>query len=598
MPSPPSRIEDYAMIGDCETAALVARNGSIDWLCWPRFDSDACFAALLGGSDNGRWIIAPTDPAVQIERRYRGATLILETVFSTAEGEAALVDFMPLRDSGAAPPLLIRIIEGRRGRLRFNTELILRFGYGQHVPWVTSLDPQTLTAIDGPDRVTLRTSVALRGKDLRTVGDFAVDAGTTLPFVLSYSPSHLLPPPPIDAQAALAETEAFWEKWTGCYHRQDARPDAVARSLITLKALSYRPTGGIVAAATTSLPEQIGGPRNWDYRFCWLRDATLTLLALMEAGYHDEAHAWRDWLVRAAAGSPAQIQIMYGIAGERRLLEWEADWLPGYEGSRPVRIGNAAHDQVQLDVFGEVVDTLHQANCCGLKANKVGWNMQRAFLRHLEEVWQQPGSGMWEMRGPPRQFTFSKVMCWVAFDRAVKSAEQFGLAGPIDQWRATRDEIHAEVCAKGYDAAMGSFVQSYGSTGLDASLLKLSTVGFLPASDPRVRGTVEAIERHLMPDGLVLRYDAHTADDGLAGGEGAFLACSFWLVDAYVALGRIDDARRLFERLLGLRNDLGLFSEEYEPTSKRQVGNFPQAFSHVALVNSARNLARYGKSGA
>ena len=597
MPPPPSRIEDYAMIGDCETAALVARNGSIDWLCWPRFDSDACFAALLGSSDNGRWIIAPAGPAAHVERRYRGATLVLETVFSTAEGEAALVDFMPLRDGGA-DPVLIRIIEGRRGRLRLNTELILRFGYGQHVPWVNSLDPQTLTAIDGPDRVTLRTSVALRGEDMRTVGDFTIDAGTTLPFVLSYSPSHLPPPPPIDAQAALAETETFWENWAGCYHRQDASPDAVARSLITLKSLSYRPTGGIVAAATTSLPEQIGGPRNWDYRFCWLRDATLTLRALLEAGYHDEAHAWRDWLVRAAAGSPAQIQIMYGIAGERRLLEWEADWLPGYEGSRPVRIGNAAHHQVQLDVFGEVLDALHQANTAGLKVNEVGWNMQRAFLRHLEQAWQQPGSGMWEMRGPPRQFTFSKVMCWVAFDRAVKSAEQFGLAGPVDHWRALRDEIHAEVCAKGYDAGMGSFVQSYGSIGLDASLLKLPTVGFLPASDPRVRGTVEAVERHLMPDGLVLRYDAHAADDGLAGGEGAFLACSFWLVDAYVALGRIDDAQRLFERLLGLRNDLGLFSEEYEPTSKRQVGNFPQAFSHVALVNSAHNLAQYGRKGA
>lgn len=596
MAFPPSRIEDYALIGDCETAALVARSGSIDWLCWPRFDSDACFAALLGDSDNGRWIIAPAEPSARVRRRYRGCTLILETDFETADGAVTLVDFMPLR-SHVASSDLIRLVVGRRGRVRLRTELVLRFGYGAHVPWVTRLDDQTLSAIDGPDRVILRTRVPLHGEDLRTVGEFTVAADDVVSFVLAHSPSHIAPPEPIDPCVALAETEAFWTEWSGRYCRKGAWAEPVKRSLMILKALSFEPTGGIVAAPTTSLPERIGGARNWDYRFCWLRDATLTLQALMDAGYFDEARAWRDWLVRAVAGSPAQMQIMYGLAGERRLTEWEAEWLPGYEGSRPVRIGNAAHGQLQLDVFGEVMDTLHQALAGGLRHNAVGWNLQRALLDHLEQIWRSPDSGLWEMRGPPRHHTYSKVMAWVAFDRAVKSAEQFRLDGPVARWRAIRDHIHAEVCAKGFDPQLGAYVQSYGARGLDASLLRLPTLGFLPADDPRVRGTIEAIERRLMRDGFVLRYDTRLADDGLSGDEGVFLACSFWLVDAYALIGRIDDAQRLFERLLGLQNDLGLLAEEYDPAAKRLVGNYPQAFSHVALVNSAHNLARHGESG-
>jgi GH15 family glucan-1,4-alpha-glucosidase len=596
MTSPPGRIEDYALIGDCETAALVGRNGSIDWLCWPRFDSDACFAALLGSSDNGRWIIAPTEPSARVRRRYRGCTLILETDFETAEGAVTLVDFMPLRSKVASSDL-IRIVVGKSGRVRLRTELVLRFGYGAHVPWVTRLDDQTLSAIDGPDRVVLRTRVPLRGEDLRTVGEFTVGADEVVSFALAHCPSHIPPPEPIDPQAALAATEAYWTEWAGRYCRQDSWVKPIKRSLILLKALTFEPTGGIVAAPTTSLPEQIGGVRNWDYRYCWLRDSTLTLQALMDAGYFDEARAWRDWLVRAIAGSPAQMQIMYGIAGERRLAEWQAEWLPGYEGSRPVRIGNAAHGQLQLDVFGEVMDTLHQALVGGLTDNAVGWNLQRALLDHLEKIWRNPDSGLWEMRGLPRHHTYSKVMAWVAFDRAVKAAEQFRLEGPVARWRAVRDAIHSEVCAKGFDTQLGAYVQSYGARGLDASLLRLPTLGFLPAHDPRVRGTVEAIERRLTRDGFVLRYDTRFADDGLSGDEGAFLACSFWLVDAYALLRRIDDAQRLFERLLGLQNDLGLLSEEYDPAAKRLVGNFPQAFSHVALVNSAHNLSRLSGSG-
>jgi GH15 family glucan-1,4-alpha-glucosidase len=588
----PVRIEDYALIGDCETAALVSREGSIDWLCWPRFDSDACFAALLGTRDHGRWLIGPRDPSPRITRRYRGDTLILETTFETAEGVVKLIDFMPLRDGRAD---IVRMVVGERGRVAMHTELILRFGYGAIVPWVTRLEDGGIRAISGPDMVLINSSVELHGENLTTVGDFAVSAGETVSFILTYSPSHQPPPKPVDPAWALDVTAQFWTDWSSKCRGTKSCPEPVARSLITLKALTYAPTGGIVAAPTTSLPEQLGGERNWDYRFCWLRDATLTLLALMNADYYQEAHEWREWLYRAVAGSPDQIQIMYGIAGERRLTEWEVPWLPGYENSKPVRIGNGAHRQLQLDVYGEVMDAFHQARLGGLAASESGWDLQLAMLKRLESVWQEPDESIWEVRGPRQHFTYSKVMAWVAFDRAIKSAEKFNLKGPVERWRELRGQIHGEVCQRGYDPQLGSFVQAYDSNKLDASLLLLAEVGFLPPQDPRMRGTVEAIERHLMVDGFVLRYDTGGTDDGLPPGEGAFLACSFWLVDAYILLGRYDDARKLFDRLLGLCNDVGLLSEEYDPRSGRLVGNFPQAFSHVALVNSAFNLSAAAK---
>jgi GH15 family glucan-1,4-alpha-glucosidase len=583
-----SRIEDYALIGDCQAAALVGRDGSIDWLCWPRFDSDACFAALLGREEHGRWRIAPRDAGARVTRRYRGHTLILETRFETREGAVTLVDFMPIRGSHSN---VVRLVIGERGRVTMGTELVIRFGYGAIVPWVTRLDDGTLRAIAGPDMVVLRTPVHLKGENLRTVGEFTVAAGETVPFVLTYCESHLPPAGPLDHSSALEATENFWTEWTKKCRPPGHCSDAVVRSLITLKALTYWPTGGLVAAPTTSLPEHLGGVRNWDYRYCWLRDATLTLLALMDAGFNDEAQSWRDWLIRAVAGSPEQVQIMYGIAGERRLTEWEVPWLPGYEGSAPVRIGNAACSQRQLDVFGEVMDALHQARRHGLAASESGWAMQQAFLSHLEHIWTEPDEGIWEVRGEPKHFTYSKVMAWVAFDRAVKSAEDFELDGPRERWRQLAAEIHADVCRRGFDAELGSFVQSYGSKQFDASLLLLPEVGFLPPDDPRVRGTLRAIEQRLLIDGFVMRYDSEKAHDGLPPGEGAFLACSFWLVDAYVLQNRWADARRLFDRLLALRNDVGLLSEEYDPRTGRLVGNFPQAFTHVALVNSALNLA-------
>jgi GH15 family glucan-1,4-alpha-glucosidase len=590
----PLRIEDYALIGDCETAALVGRDGSIDWLCWPRFDSGACFSALLGTPEHGRWLIAPHgDPTeARVTRRYRPGTLILETEFEAAEGAVTLIEFMPLRGQASD---LVRIVAGRRGRMRMRTELVLRFEYGSIVPWITRLGDRTLRAVGGPDMVVLHTATPLHGEGLRTVGDFEVAAGQSLPFYLTYAPSHHPVPDPIDPEAVLADTERFWREWSDRCRDTGEWSEAIRRSLITLKALTYRPTGGIVAAPTTSLPELIGGPRNWDYRFCWVRDATLTLMALMNAGYYDEAGAWRDWLLRAVAGSPNQMQIMYGIAGERRLSEWEVPWLPGYESSRPVRIGNAAHAQHQLDIYGEVMDALHQARRGGLVASEPGWAVQRSLLRHVGAVWQEPDEGIWEVRGERRHFTHSKVMAWVAFDRAVRSVESFGLDGPLETWRKLRQEIHHDICRRGFDPELNSFVQSYGSKQLDASLLLLPVVGFLPPGDPRIRGTVEAIERRLIVDGLVLRYDSSETDDGLPPGEGAFLACSFWLADAYVMLGRTDDARRLFEQLLSLRNDVGLLAEEYDTGSKRQVGNFPQAFSHLALVNTAHNLTRAAK---
>jgi GH15 family glucan-1,4-alpha-glucosidase len=587
-----SPIEDYGLIGDFETAALVCKTGSIDWLCWPRFDSDACFAALLGDTNNGRWLIAPAQGNPRTTRRYRPDTLILETSFVTADGEVMLIDFMPLRGRASH---LVRFVVGKRGSVSMTTELIVRFDYGASVPWVRRTEAGDLLAISGPDMLVLRTPVELRGEGLTTVGDFTVAAGQTIAFVLTYAPSHLPVPEPIDPQDALRQTQSFWEDWASIHQSTGVYTDAVRRSLITLKALTYEPTGGIAAAPTTSLPEQIGGPRNWDYRFCWLRDATLTLLAFMNGGYYDEARRWRDWLLRAAAGSPSQLQIMYGVAGEKRLAEWEIPWLSGYEGAKPVRIGNAASGQLQIDVFGEVMDAFHQARVGGIQVLAEGWDFERALLSHLEKIWSSPDEGIWEVRGGRQHFTYSKVMAWVAFDRAIKDAEAFGLEAPVDRWRKLRADIHAEVCEKAFNPRVGAFVQAYGSEHLDASALLIPVVGFLPPEDARVRCTVEAIERRLVRNGVVLRYDTAVTEDGLPPGEGAFLACSFWLADAYVLLGRDEDARRLFERLLSLRNDLGLLSEEYDPAAKRLLGNFPQAFSHIALVNTAHNLERAEK---
>ncbi|MEX2177186.1 MAG: glycoside hydrolase family 15 protein [Gemmatimonadaceae bacterium] len=583
------RIEDYALIGDCETAALVSLDGSIDWLCWPRFDSPACFASLLGTRDHGRWQIAPTDTSARASRRYTDGSLILETTFETDDGAVAVIDFMPIRGRNSD---IVRIVRGLRGRVEMHTELILRFSYGSIVPWVTRMDDGAIRAIAGPDMVVLHSAVPLHGSGLTTVGTFSVSAGESAEFVLTWGPSHEPPPRSVEPHAALAATETFWREWSArCTYRGEWQ-EPVRRSLLTLKALTYAPTGGIVAAPTTSLPEHIGGPRNWDYRFCWLRDATLTLLALMDAGYFDEARAWRDWLMRAAAGSPGQAQIMYGLSGERHLLEWTVDWLPGFADSLPVRVGNAAHAQFQLDVYGEVLDALHQGRLGGIAETEEAWHLQKALANHVETVWSTPDRGLWEVRAESQHFTHSKVMAWVAMDRAVKACDRFGLAGPVERWRALRDTIHAEVCERAFDVKQNSFVQSYGSSFMDASVLLLPLVGFLPPSDPRIRGTIARIEERLVVNGLVLRYDTGLTDDGLPPGEGAFLACSFWLADAYVMLGRHDDARRLFQHLVSLRNDVGLLSEEYDPVTKRFLGNFPQAFSHVALVATGLNLDR------
>jgi GH15 family glucan-1,4-alpha-glucosidase len=586
-----ARIEDYALIGDCKTAALIGRDGSIDWLCWPRFDSEACFAALLGSPEHGRWLIAPQGKA-QVTRRYRPNTLVLETHFETPDGAATLVDFMP---QGCDHSTLVRFVIGTRGQVVMHTELILRFGFGAVVPWVTRVENGALRAIAGPDMVVLHTPVHVRGKNMTTVGEFTISRGETIPFVLTYSRSHLPIPDPVDPTGALAETETFWREWSAKCRPAGRWSDAVRRSMITLKALTYGPTGGMVAAPTTSLPERIGGIRNWDYRYCWLRDATLTLLGAMHAGYYEEAHAWREWLLRAVAGSPEQLQIMYGIGGERRLAEWEVDWLPGYENSTPVRIGNAAHSQLQLDVYGEIMDTYHQARRGGLTSDQSGWDIQLAFADHLKTVWREPDHGIWETRGPPQHFTYSKVMAWVAYDRAIKSAETFGLEAPVDEWKKLREQICDDVCERGFDKELGTFVQAYGSKQLDASLLLLPCVGFLPVSDPRIERTIAAVESRLLRDGFVMRYSTKEVEDALPPGEGAFLACSFWLVDVYTLQGRSDDAERLFRRLVGLRNDVGLLSEEYDARAKRLVGNFPQAFSHLALVNSAYNLTRTRK---
>ncbi|RQR37904.1 MULTISPECIES: glycoside hydrolase family 15 protein [unclassified Burkholderia] len=589
----PALIEDYALVGDGHTAALISKDGSVDWLCWPRFDSGACFAALVGTPEHGRWLLAPAaDAAItHTTRRYRGDTLILETDYESAGGAVTVIDFMP---PGNGWSELVRIVVGRRGTMKMRMELVLRFDYGFSIPWVTQLSREDgVKAIAGPDTVVLRTPVALTGKNLHTLAEFTVSTDERVPFSLSYAASHLRLPPARDPLSLLARAENYWLEWSGRCQVQGRYAAAVRRSLITLKALAYEPTGGIVAAPTTSLPEKIGGNRNWDYRYCWLRDATITLLALMRGGYYDEARAWRTWLGRVMAGSPEQIQIMYGIAGERRLPEMELDWLPGYQDSKPVRVGNGAANQLQLDVFGEVMAALHLARVGGLQADDTVWSVQCALLDHLEKIWQEPDEGIWETRGGRRHFTFSKVMAWVAFDRAIKSAEMFRLPASLDRWRALRDRIHADVCDNAWHEGKQAFAQSYGSDELDASVLLMPLLGFLPPEDPRIVGTVDAVERELLHDGLVMRYRTTEYDDGLPPGEGTFLACSFWLVDNYALLGRIDDAHRLFSRLLALSNDLGLLAEEYDPVEGRLVGNFPQAFSHVALVHTAMNLMHH-----
>jgi len=587
-----SQIEDYGLIGDCETAALVGRDGSIDWLCWPAFDSDACFAALLGTHRNGRWLIAPAEEVTKIHRRYWDNTLILETRFETANGAVALIDFMPPRGRASD---VVRLVRGVRGRVSLKMQLVIRFGFGTDIPWVRRTQDGALLAIAGQDMTVLRTPVETRGEDLTTVADFEVSEGETIPFVLTYGPSHLPLPEPINPAQALQNTEDFWTEWCSHCTYEGDNADLVMRSLITLKALTYAPTGGIVAAPTTSLPEKLGGQRNWDYRFCWLRDATFTLLALMNSGYTEEASAWHNWLLRAAAGSPANMQIMYGIMGQRRLLEWEAGWLPGYEGARPVRIGNAAHAQLQLDVYGELMDAFHQSRMTKLKLDESTWDLERAVLEHLSEVWDQPDHGIWERRGAGKHYVSSKVMTWVAFDRAIKSAEKFGFDAPLERWRTLRDRICRDVCEKGFDPSQNAFVESYGSKLLDASILLLPAVGFLPTSDPRVRGTVAAIEKHMMRDGFVLRHDPREVSDEQQPVEGAFLACTLWLADAQVLAGEIKKAQALFDRVIAVANDLGLLAEEYDPGAGRQTGNFPQALTHIALINTAHNLSVAGK---
>jgi GH15 family glucan-1,4-alpha-glucosidase len=588
----PERIEDSALLGDLQTAALVGRSGSVDWLCFPRFDSASCFGALIGGRDAGHWRLAPVSGGPATERRYRDDTLVLESEWQTDTGRVRVIDFMPPR--GMAPDI-VRIVEGLEGQVEMHTDLVIRFDYGGVVPWVRRTQEDTLLAIGGPDALCVRTPVQLQGEEMAHSARFTVAAGERVPFVATWFPSAQHPPKRVDPEKALAETEAYWRDWvSGCHYEGDW-PEAVRRSLLVLKALTYAPTGGIVAAPTTSLPELIGGGRNWDYRYCWLRDATFTLAALMNAGYAQEAKRWRDWLLRAAAGDVSRLQILYGVAGERRITEYEIPWLGGYAGSQPVRIGNAAHEQFQLDVYGELIDALHTARDHGLDDDGHAWSLQRVVMDFLEGAWQHPDEGIWEVRGPRRHFTHSKVLAWVAFDRAIHTIERYGLEGPVDRWRAAREAIHEEVLREAFDPEQNAFVQSYGSKELDASTLLIPLVGFLPPEDPRVVGTVDAIQRRLMRDGFVMRYATAERNDvdGLAGGEGAFLPCSFWLADALVLVGRRDEAVELFERLLGVRNDLGLLAEEYDPQAQRQLGNFPQAFTHVGLVNTAFNLSHH-----
>ena len=588
----PERIEDYALIGDLQTAALVGRSGSIDWLSFPRFDSSSCFSALLGGPEHGRWLLAPKGGGPATVRRYRNKTLILENEWQTETGRVRVIDFMPPRET---KPDVVRIVEGLEGSVQMRTELVIRLDYGSVVPWVLRVDSETLVAVGGPDGLVLRTPIDLEPDGQTHTAEFTVRAGDRVPFVLTWFPSHEARPTPVVGEDALADTEAFWQDWLGgCAYTGNYGP-AVHTSLVVLKALTYQPTGGIIAAPTTSLPERIGGVRNWDYRYCWLRDATFTLYALMNAGFIAEAKAWRDWLLRSVAGDPSKAQILYGVGGQRRILESELNWLPGYAGSSPVRIGNAAHEQFQLDVYGEVMDALHQARVHGLDRDDHAWSLQRTLMDFLEGAWDQPDEGIWEVRGPRRHFTHSKVLAWVAFDRAIQAVERFARPGPVEKWRRVRKDIETEVFREGFNVELNSFTQSYGSTELDASTLLIPILGFLPIDDPRVTGTIAAVERDLTRDGFVERYRPKERNDvdGLPGGEGVFLPCSFWLVDALLMQGRKDDGRALFERLLSVSNDLGLLSEEYDPAEQRLLGNFPQAFTHVGLVNSAYNLSHH-----
>ncbi|RKN04008.1 glycoside hydrolase family 15 protein [Streptomyces radicis] len=597
------RIEDYALVGDMQTAALVGRDGSVDWLCLPRFDSHAVFASLLGTEEHGFWRLGPAHgkdapPPPASRRRYQGDSLVLESEWDTSRGTVRVIDFMPPRGSDA--PQLVRIVEGVSGRVPMRSALRMRFSYGWVVPWVRKVDDRTV-AVAGPDSVWLDTSVDTYGKDLTTYADFTVAPGDRVAFTISWQPSHKEPPPVPVPEAELRATEGFWRDWVAqCTYHGPYR-EAVVRSLITLKALTYAPTGGIVAAPTTSLPEEIGGSRNWDYRFTWLRDAAITLSSLLRTGYRDEAKAWREWLLRAVAGDPQNLQIMYGIAGERELAEAELSWLPGYENSQPVRVGNGAAGQLQLDVYGEVTEALHLAHMTGLARNDHANLLQLKLIRYLEEHWDEPDEGIWEVRGPRRHFVHSKVMAWVAVDRTVKLIESGEVDGPLERWRELRDEIHRSVCEHGYDKERNTFTQSYGSRELDASLLLIPQMGFLPPDDKRVIGTIEAIQRELSTlDGFILRYPTagdQAGVDGLEGDEGAFLACSFWLADDLAMIGRVDEARKLFEKLLALRNDLGLLAEEWDPRRMRQVGNFPQAFSHVPLIDTALRLTASGAYG-
>ena len=581
-------IEDYALIGDTQTAALVARDGSIDWLCLPRFDSPACFAALLGTDDNGHWKVGPVDDFREVSRRYRGETLILETTFTTADGAVRVVDFMPPR---GREPDVVRLVEGVSGRVRMRSELVLRYDYGLVVPWVRRGDG-AFHAVAGPDAVELRTPVPTRGEDLRTIAEFDVAAGETVPFVLTWHPSYEPPSSPIEPQRALRDTEAFWAEWAAQCTYDGRWRDACVRSMITLKALTFAPAGGVLAAATTSLPEQLGGVRNWDYRYCWLRDATFTLYALMLGGYEAEAVAWRDWLLRAAAGDPRQLQIMYGPAGERSLPEREIPWLDGYENSRPVRVGNGAADQDQLDVYGEVLDALHQGREVGLPHSDDAWDLQVALMECLEGRWREPDEGIWEVRSRSQHFTHSKVMAWVGADRMARAPRSAEDGERQRRWQALRAEIHAEVCEQAWNERMGAFTQAYGSDRLDASILLIPTVGFLPGTDERVHRTVDAVRDRLSDGSFVWRYEhGEDSGDGLPPGEGAFLACSFWLADALLLTGRAEDAAGVFQDVVAVANDVGLLAEEYDPTGRRLLGNFPQAFSHVGLANTVRNLS-------
>jgi GH15 family glucan-1,4-alpha-glucosidase len=588
----PSRIEQYAMVGDTQTAALIGDDGSVDWMCAPRFDSGACFAALLGDENYGHWLLAPAAGGRATRRRYRDHTLVLETEFETPEGAVRIIDFMPIRDQTVD---VVRIVEGLRGEVPMQMHLTIRFDYGHTIPWVRNIGG-ALVAVAGPDALVLRAPVETRGVGHSTVADFTVRAGQRVPFSLAWYPSHRDVPRPRNTAWSLSRTESWWHNWSKKWTYDGDYPEAVQRSVITLKALTYAPTGGIVAAPTTSLPEWIGGVRNWDYRFCWLRDATFTLLSLLHAGYEAEAKAWRGWLLRATAGEPDELQIMYGPAGERRLTEWEVPWLPGYQRSKPVRVGNAASEQFQLDVYGEVIDALYESRRGAIVDRDLhALDLILALLDFLEDAWKQPDEGIWEVRGPRQHFTHSKVMAWVAFDRAVRGLHEFGTQDDIDaatRFAAIRDEIHAEVCAKAYDTDRKTFVQAYGSSNLDAALLMMPLVGFLPATDERMQGTVAAIQRELTSDGFVRRYSTDVAVDGLPPGEGVFLPCTFWMADNLALMGRVDEGRALFERLIGLANDVGLLAEEYDPESRRHLGNFPQAFTHVALVNSGFNLSR------